>query len=146
MTRDELIRQLSVAIAREEGFFVTKEQALAARMKWPTIGQENGNPGNIRLWADRAGKPYPRRNGFVDFAAWAENKEAGAAEGWRVLGVLVGRYVDGKYHGGQSPTLLEMFAKYAPSSDGNDPNRYARHVSRETRIPLDCPLASMVDA
>lgn len=50
------------------------------------------------------------------------------AEGRRVLKVLVGQYVDGKYTNGQPPSLLRMFNTYAPSSDGNNPFDYANFV------------------
>ena len=146
MTRQQLIDRLAEAFAHEEGFFVTEEQARAARLTFPTRAQRNLNPGNIRRWR-RNGKPYPQSSGYVDFAAlFPGDREAALAEGWRVLKVLIGKYVDGGYHGGSKPTLLQLLAVYSPSADGNDPERYARHVAQRAGVPTDVPLTSLITA
>ncbi|MFN3327019.1 MAG: hypothetical protein ACK5AZ_26295 [Bryobacteraceae bacterium] len=99
MTRTELIDKIAKAIAEMEGFYVN-----AAK---PTLAQRNANPGNIRQCRDARGRPYPTHRGYVDFVAWASERFPGASreemsrraieEGWRILRVLVGQYLDGKY-------------------------------------------------
>ena len=131
MTKQELIEQIAQAIAEMEGFYRTAAQ--------PTLAQRNANPGNIRRWRDSRGTPYPTSNGYVDFVAWASERFPGASreemsrraieEGWRVLRVLIGQYLDGRYTQGKPPTVEEMFRIYAPSADGNDPAGYARFVA-----------------
>ncbi len=139
MTRQELLDKLARAIAENEGFFVTEAQAKARKIRFPTRAQINANPGNLRVWRDTKGRPYPTSGGYVDFVAWASERFPGAAreemsrraleEGWRILRVLAGQYIDGRYTCGKPPTVEEMFHTYAPASDGNDPVGYARFVA-----------------
>lgn len=142
MSRSELIDKIARAIAEMEGFYVRERITLA---------QRNANPGNIRQWRDAQGRPYPTHRGYVDFVQWAADQMPGStmeqiseralAEGWRILRVLVGQYIDGRYHG-KPPTFLEMFSRYAPAADGNDPDHYARYVAeklgaRPEQRPID---------
>ncbi len=147
MTQRECVDKIARAIAEYEGFF--------ARRTRPTLAQRNANPGNVRSWKDARGRPYPRFRGYVDFVAWASEKFPGATheeisrraveEGWRVLRVLVSQYLAGKYTGNKTPTLYEMFRVYAPASDGNDPERYARYVASRLGIPPDQVLSASED-
>ncbi len=51
----------------------------------------------------------------MDFLKWANyDRQKAIQEGWRVLKVLVGQYIDGKYTRGKSPSLYEMFASLRP--------------------------------
>jgi len=146
MTRAELIEKITRAIAEMEGFFAT-----AAK---PTIAQRNANPGNIRQWRDARGQPYPTHRGYVDFVAWASERFPGLSreemsrraieEGWRILRVLVGLYLDGRYTQGKSPTVEEMFRVYAPSADGNHPANYARFVASKIGVRSDQRLLDLV--
>jgi hypothetical protein len=148
MTRAELIEKIARAIAEMEGFYVT-----AAK---PTLAQRNANPGNIRQWRDARGPPYPTHRGYVDFVAWASERFPGASreemsrraieEGWRILHVLVGQYLDGKYTQGKPPTAEEMFRVYAPSADGNHPANYAHFVARKIGVRPDLRLIDVVTA
>jgi hypothetical protein len=148
MTRAELIEKIARAIGEMEGFYVT-----AAK---PTLAQRNANPGNIRQWRDARGKPYPTHRGYVDFVAWASERFPGASrevmsrraieEGWRILRVLVGQYLDGRYTQGKSPTIEEMFRVYAPSADGNHPANYARFVASKIGVRPDQRLLDLVTA
>ena len=145
MTRIALIQKLATAISIHEGFTLTQEQARKRGAKWPTRAQRNANPGNIRRWS-RNGVPYPENGGYVDFVAWAKGDTAkGLDEGWRILRVLCGQYVDGKYHKGISPTLAQMFAVYAPSADSNNPDAYARGVAAHLGVSPNVSLASLID-
>ncbi len=148
MTRQELIEKIARAIAEMEGFYAT-----AAK---PTLAQRNANPGNIRQWRDVRGRPYPTHRGYVDFVAWASERFPGLSreemsrraieEGWRILRVLVGQYLGGRYTQGKSPTVEEMFRVYAPSADGNHPANYARFVASKIGARLDQRLLDLVTA
>jgi len=154
MNRTELIDRLARAIAKREGFYVTQAQARASRLTFPTLAQRNANPGNVRQWKDAQNRPYPQHAGYVDFVAWAMAKdptlsndqmsEKALAEGWRVLKKLIGFYLDGRFTEGKSPSLQEMFAIYAPSSDKNDPAAYAQFVADELAVPSGKPLAEYI--
>ena len=146
MTRRELIERIARAIAEMEGFYATTAK--------PTLAQRNANPGNIRAWRDARGRPYPTHRGYVDFVAWASEHFPGASreemsqrainEGWRILRVLVGQYLDGKYTQGRPPTVEEMFRVYAPAADGNDPEGYARYVAAKLGVRPDQGLLDLV--
>jgi hypothetical protein len=148
MTRAELIEKIARAIAEMEGFYVNAAE--------PTLAQRNANPGNIRQWRDARGRPYPTHRGYVDFVAWASERFAGASreemsrraieEGWRILRLLVGQYLDGRYTQGKPPTLDEMFRVYAPSADGNHPVNYARFVARKIGARSEQRLLDLVTA
>ncbi len=148
MTRAELIEKIARAIAEMEGFYAT-----AAK---PTLAQRNANPGNIRAWRDAKRRPYPTSGGYVDFVAWASERFPGVSreemsrraleEGWRILRVLVGQYLDGRYTGGQPPTMEEMFRVYAPAADGNEPAGYARFVAAKLGARPDQRLLDLVTA
>ena len=148
MTREQLIEKIVRAIAEMEGFYATAAQA--------TLAQRNANPGNIRQWRDARGRPYPTHRGYVDFVAWASERFPGASpeelsqraidEGWRILRVLVGQYLDGRYTQGKPPTAEEMFRVYAPSADGNHPANYARFVARRIGARPEQRLLDLVTA
>lgn len=141
MTRQELIELLSEAMARVEGWYLTEAQCKARGWAFPTRPQVNCNPGNLRRWAFADGKPYPRKSGYVDLLAWAGgDRKKAIAEGWRIFRKQISNYLDGKLHGGKSPTLYQMLEKYAPAGDGNHPKLYAEGVAREVGIPPDKPL------
>ncbi len=146
MTRQELLDKLARAIAEMEGFFSAH----------PTLAQRNANPGNLRAWRDAKGRPYPTSGGYVDFVGWASHQFPGISheemshraleEGWRILRVLAGQYVDGHYTSGKPPTVEEMFRTYAPASDGNDPAGYALFVARKIGARPDQRLVDLVTA
>ena len=156
MTRAELIDRIARAIAEMEGFFVSEPQARARKIRYPTLAQINANPGNIRQWRDSRGLPYPTSRGYVDFVAWASERFPGVSredlsrraleEGWRVLCVLIGQYLDGRYTQGKPPTFLEMFKVYAPSTDGNHPANYAEFVARRLGAGPNTVIASLITA
>ena len=65
-------------------------------------------------------------------------------EGGRILRVLVGRYLEGRYTQGNPPTLDEMFRVYAPSADGNHPANYACFVAGKIGARPDQRLTDLV--
>jgi hypothetical protein len=92
----------------------------------------------------------------VDFVAWPSERFPGASceeisrraleEGWRILRVLAGQYIDGPYTGCKPPTIEEMFRTYAPASDGSDPTAYARFVVGRLGMQRDRRLIDLVTA
>jgi hypothetical protein len=156
MTRPELIEKTARAIAEMEGFYLTAAQAKARGISHPTLAQRNANPGNIRQWRDGRGHRYPTDSGYVDFVAWASVRFPNASseemskraidEGWRILRVLVGQYLDGCYTQGKPPSAEEMFRVYAPSADRNHPANYARFVADKIGARPDQRLLDLVTA
>ena len=153
MKKSELIKTIAESIAKMEGYYLTPRLCRRTGRKWPPKARRLGNPGMIRQWKDKNGVPYPTVDGFVDFIEWAKRQEhipcldpysAGHEEGFRVLNVLVGQYIDGKYHGGKSPTLYEFFEKYAPATDSNNPKNYAEFVAKRVGIKPDIPLSEAI--
>jgi len=115
-----LTDDLARAIATFEGYFQPG-----------TIAQRNNNPGNLRRWGN-----LPVRDGYAVFPT----PEAG----WEALR----RQVELNVARGLS--LREFFAGkpgvypgYAPSSDANDPERYAEFVASRIGVPADVPLVSL---
>ena len=142
MKREDLIHSIAYAIAQMEGFFLSEAEARRRGIRWPTIAQRNANPGNIRRW-----QGYPQTDGYVDFMKWAKyDLQKATFEGWRVLKVLIGQYIDGRYTKGKSPTLYEMFERYAPASDKNEPRRYAEFVAQRVGIDPNVPLKEVINA
>lgn len=130
-----IVQNLALAIADVEGFSSGKSK----------VAVQNNNPGNIRYWSAST----PTRNGFAVFSS--------LDDGWNALYKVIVDYANGKYEylykkkygkgyviAGQ-PSLLEIFATYAPAEDRNNPISYAQTVSAKTGIPLDVPL-NMVGA
>lgn len=163
MTRSELIDAIARAIAEKEGFFVTEEDARRRGIRYPTRAQRNANPGNIRLWRDDRGRWYPtdagigphgRPRGYADLVAWASERFPGVSreelsrraleEGWRILHALVGQYIEGRYTDGKPPTIAEMFQRYAPVDDSNDPDGYAAFVARRLGVAPSTRLVDLV--
>lgn len=152
MIREELVEKIAESIATMEGYFLTPSACNGRKITWPPKARRLGNPGMIRSWKDASGKPYPREGNFVDFIQWAKNQdkdyknpyEKGHKEGWRVLRVLISHYIEGRYHDGKSPNLYELFEKYAPSSDSNDPKKYAEFVANRVGILPTIPLEEVI--
>lgn len=137
MDRTKLIATIAQAIARHEGYFVSREQAQRRGIRYPTVAQRHNNPGNLRRWNN-----LPNSSGYVQFPS--------AEAGWAALHALCNQYLDGRYHRGKPPTLREWFRAYAPAADNNDPDAYARSVAmaiRSAGLPefdIDVPVKQYV--
>lgn len=107
----DITQSIAEAIARMEGFYVPG-----------TLAQRNNNPGNLRSGPGQVGTA----GGFAVFPD--------AQTGWEALA----RQVDLNISRGLN--LFQFFGGgqgypgYAPSSDSNDPNRYANFVAQQTGI------------
>lgn len=83
------------------------------------LGLRNFNPGNLRVWGEQE-----TRDGFAVFDS--------PEEGWAALQKQLDRYKQGKTPGTSGDmTLLEAMQKYAPSSDNNNPDSYARNIVQQ---------------
>lgn len=118
-----MVDRISRAIAYMEGFFAEGSRAAA-----------NKNPGNLRTWGSR-----PVRGGYAVFPR--------AEDGWKALRTQIRRNIT------RGLTLREFFAGkpgiypgYAPASDRNNPDQYARYVAGQTGIPVDKPLNQVLEA
>lgn len=137
MDRAKLMTVIAQAIARHEGYFVSREQARQRGIRWPTLAQRNNNPGNLRRWNN-----LPNSSGYVQFPS--------AEAGWAALYTLCNQYLDGRYHNGKPPSLREWFRTYAPASDKNDPDSYARFVASALRsaglpdVDIDIPVKQYI--
>ena len=144
MTKDDLVTRISDGIIHQEGYMLTPRAAASIGIKWPCFAQITCNIGNIRDWS-KNGIKYPKTGGYVDFVRWAQGDiKVALTEANRVLRIQVENYIDGKLHGGVSPTLLQMFQKYAPSSDSNIPDEYAKNVAKIAGISIDKPLKGLI--
>lgn len=98
-------------IARREGFYMSPSEE-----GWPPLSVYNANPGNIKHWVGKDGRPYPTNGGSVDFFAWAEQQyptlptdaktQLALQEGWTTLLTLLSdslsSELDGSGEGGES--------------------------------------------
>lgn len=117
-----LVYKFADAIATMEGFFTQGSRA-----------QLNNNPGNLRSWGH-----YPLVKGFVAFPA--------AEDGWKALRTQVQKNFDRglttrEFFGGKPG----VYAGYAPSADGNYPEKYAKFVAGKCGIDVDAVLKDIVD-
>jgi hypothetical protein len=121
LTETELIDRFSKAIARTEGFYDKK--------KIPTVAQRCNNPGNLTHWMDRAGRPMPTANGYVQFPS--------VEDGWRALraqckiNIIKRKLTFFEFFAGKPGT----YGGFCPKDDDrdklmrkNDPLVYARNV------------------
>ena len=97
------------------------DSSLAGMKNLPS-GLRQNNPGNIRSWPG-----VPKQGGFNVFPTPESGIRAAAIN-------LKSYYKDGQR------TLPQIFAKWAPQSDSNDPVAYARTVSQRTGISLNAPI------
>jgi len=105
------------AIQRFEGWFTPGENA-----KYPhgSISWRNMNPGNLRPAGQKG--MIGEKGGFAVFSTYADGKEA--------LRNQIKLAISGRSRVYRPDmTLLEFFQTYAPSSDNNYPEQYAKYVA-----------------
>ena len=119
-----LLLKFCMAIQAHEGFFPPGS-------KYPTgtRSYRNNNPGNIKYgeFAKSCGATDKDKDGFAKFESYLD--------GFNALKALIINAATGKsriYR--PTMTLPQFFAKYAPSSDNNDPDAYARAVARKLGV------------
>lgn len=109
------IAKLAAAIQKFEGWYPG------------TPSYRNKNPGNLRSGARQIGT----EGGYAKYRSFAD--------GWADLIDLL------KKRANQHPdwTLLDLFNSYAPASDGNDPNTYAKYVAQQTGLNVNMTLGEL---
>lgn len=121
----KFIADMAEAIARMEGFYVRR-----------SVAQRNNNPGNLRRWGSR-----PVRDGFAVF----DTPEEGFAALRRQIELNISRGLTMREFFGGKPGV---YPGYAPASDNNRPEHYARFVASQVGIvprdPIDIPLKEFV--
>ena len=117
------------AVQKHEGWFAGSRS------------QRNNNPGNLRY------TPYTKSLGAVgqDEGRFCEFPDYGT--GWSALVQFLTDAANNlliPYKG--NPTLLEFFSVYAPSSDNNNPRRYAEVVAGYigTGVTVDTTISSLL--
>lgn len=84
------------------------------------INHRNNNPGNLR---PGEGNSLPVNEGYVVFPSFIEGYQA-------LLEDIRGKIIGSNGHGlDESSSLEQFFEVYAPSSDHNQPVRYAQFVA-----------------
>lgn len=121
-----LIDKWAAAIQKMEGYFPGSK------------AYANRNPGNIKAsrepWQGQIGIDS---SGFVIFDTY-EN-------GLRALKISLTNAATGKssvYR--PTDSLFDFFARYAPSTDNNNPNQYALFVAREIGVDPNTPISQLV--
>lgn len=88
---------------------------------------KNNNPGNLRV---------PGTNEFQKFAT--------LQEGYDALIKQIKMYQDGSSNNTTGKeTLIELMRIYAPASDKNDPDDYAKYLAKKLNVSLNTPISQI---
>ncbi len=99
-----------------------------------SVSQKNNNPGNLRSWRTQIGTSY---NGFAIFKSYTD--------GWNALVELLTRASKGLSSSYKPDfSLRQFFHVYAPVSDNNDSDAYAKFVARQLGITIDYKVKDLV--
>lgn len=112
------------AIQQHEGWYVGSRS------------YRNNNPGNIK-YVGQALAIGKDSAGFCIFKSYADGRKC-------LTDMLVRAATpppEGYY---PEMTLRQFFAKYAPSSDNNDPDAYAKFVAQKTGVTVDTPISQLI--
>lgn len=107
-------------------------------IEWATaIRDFEGRPGDLSYRNNNPGNLKKASGGFMKFATW----EAG----WQALLDYLTRAATGK-HKAYKPdfSLLQFFQVYAPSTDKNQPNVYARYVANRIGVEISEKIKNLV--
>lgn len=94
-----------------------------------SIANRNNNPGDLR-YAGQAGATQ-NSNGFAQFSSFS----AGFTALQNQLSLDISR--------SGSDTLAQFAAKYAPASDGNNPQQYAQELATQLHTTVGTPISSL---
>ena len=119
--REIIILNMSFAIARFEGFYIPN-----------SVAQRNNNPGNLRSWGNN-----PIVDGYTKFQT--------IEDGWKALRSQINKNIN------RELTLIEFFAGkkdvysgYAPSTDNNNPHKYAEFVGDKLGVHTNIPICQIL--
>jgi hypothetical protein len=112
---------------------------------------QNNNPSNIRYSDYRINiitvmngpAPCGEKGGFMVFTTYESGREGVKAY---LKGISAGLHSSYHFCGDGECSLREFFSKYAPNSDGNDPNGYAQYMATTLGVSVDdTPLSWIVE-
>lgn len=142
MTKQQLISNIARAISRMEGYQLLN-----------SVARKNNNPGNLRSW----GKT-PTRNGFAVFNraedGWSalyrqiENNIFGLGSKdpfrMRSVGLSLREFFQGQ-RDSEGKLILGGYPGYAPDSDNNQAEHYAKFVAESCGIDsIDTKLKTLI--
>lgn len=107
-------------------------------LEWATaIRDYEGQPGDLSYRNCNPGNLKGLNGKFLKFKTWDE--------GWNALLDYLTRAATGK-HKAYKPefTLLRFFQTYAPSSDKNNPNKYAEYVAKRLGVPVTEQIKNLI--
>lgn len=103
------------------------------RRQGGTIAWRQNNPGNIKHgdFASNHGSVGSGGGGHAVFSTYEKGKEAKRA----LLFTAVRDY--------NTKTIAAAIAKYAPTSDGNNPTKYANFIAKRVGVPINTVLKTL---
>lgn len=118
-------------IQNYEGYFPPSKRYPHGTPAW-----RNNNPGNLRF----VGQPTATgkdKSGFCIFPSYEV--------GFQALRQMVTNVCTGKsrvYK--KTDTIKVFFSRYAPSSDNNNPDAYARWVASQLKLPVETQMQELL--
>lgn len=144
----------TLLMAKVALYLLPKEESMPEKiLKWANATKKhegwyegsrsyrNNNPGNFRYskvgYLAKYGNVGKDKDNFAVFPTYEK--------GWLYLCNFLKQCAQGKnatYN--KDGSLYDFYAKYAPSSDKNDPKRYAEVVAKEIGVDPSAPISSLV--
>jgi hypothetical protein len=124
LPKENLLEKMCLAIQRHEGWF-------DGSRSW-----RNKNPGNLRYVGQAKTIGFDKNN-FAIFASYED--------GFNALQNMIRNAAKGlsKVYNPEM-TLTQFFGTYAPSSDDNDPDNYARVVAKEMGVDTSFKIKNLL--
>jgi hypothetical protein len=98
-----------------------------------TRAYRNKNPGNLRHWPTQDGT----EGGFAKFNTYEK--------GFAALKEMITRAASGKSKTYKpTDTFLAFFRRYAPASDHNAPDPYAKFVAKKLGVPVETQIKQLL--
>lgn len=129
-TRRELSNEANVAKteasqAKKEATDAKEELRLEQfEFNRSSLGYSLNNPGNIRVSSSKYRGEVPTSSAFKQFSSMKH--------GFRAMTALLHTYIKSGYN-----TVDKIVNRWAPSSDGNNPGRYAANVAKNANVKRD---------
>jgi len=120
----DLLQEFCLAIQEYEGFFKGSRS------------ERNNNPFNLRFIGQ--GKAIGKDDkGFARFQTYKDGFDTGKQMIFRACSGQSKVYYP-------EMTITQFFGKYAPSNDGNDPDRYAKWICAKLKIPTTTQIKTLI--
>lgn len=129
----DLLKEFCLAIQEYEGYFAPNENKLYPN---GTRAWKNKNPGNLRYVGQKLAVGKDKDN-FCIFNTYED--------GFATLKAMVERVAKGlsKVYRADM-TIVEFVKVYAPSTDGNYPEKYAQFIGRKLGIGTDTKINQLI--